>query len=380
MSTKHESDDISKVTWLADEPYQDLPLLPPGVDLETSPVMRATIGARAALAELKQAIKLIPNPKVLVSSLPLLEAQASSEIENIVTTADELFRHLDADAGASPATREALRYREALLEGYRALREFPLTFGVAERICTRIKAIEMSPRKIPGTSIANRRTGEVVYTPPVGETLIRDLLANWERFMHGEGVLDPLVRMAVAHYQFEAIHPFTDGNGRTGRILNSLFLVERGLLGAPVLYLSRYIIQNKADYYRHLRGVTRDENWEPWLLYILAAVEETSTWTLGKIEAIRSLIEDTREYVRGHLPKIYSAELVDQLFERPYCRIGHLVDAGVAKRETASKYLKEIARLGMLEEQTHGREKIFVNTRFLTLLTTEQMTYLPLGS
>ena len=380
MSTKHESDDMSKVTWLPDEPYQGLPLLPPGVDLETSLVMRATIGARAALAELKQAIKLIPNPKVLVSSLPLLEAQASSEIENIVTTADELFRHLDADAGASPATREALRYREALLEGYRALSEFPLTFGVAERICTRIKAIEMSPRKLPGTSIANRHTGEVVYTPPVGEALIRDLLSNWERFMNGEEVLDPLVRMAVAHYQFEAIHPFTDGNGRTGRILNSLFLVERGLLGAPVLYLSRYIIQNKADYYRHLRGVTRDEDWEPWLLYILEAVEETSTWTLGKIEAIQRLVEETREYVRGHLPKIYSAELVDQLFERPYCRIRHLVEAGVAKRETASKYLKEIAGLGVLEEQPHGREKIFVNTRFLTLLTTEQMTYPPIRS
>jgi Fic family protein len=380
MSTKHGSGDMSKVTWLPDEPYQGLPLLPPGVDLETSLVMRATIEARAALAELKQAIRLIPNPKVLVSSLPLLEAQASSEIENIVTTADELFRHLDADAGASPATREALRYREALLEGYRALNEFPLTFGVAERICTRIKAIEMSPRKLPGTTIANRRTGEVIYTPPVGEALIRDLLSNWERFMHGEEVLDPLVRMAVAHYQFEAIHPFTDGNGRTGRILNSLFLVERRLLGAPVLYLSRYIIKNKVDYYRHLQGVTRDQDWEPWLLYILEAVEETSTWTLDKIEEIQRLIEETREYVRGHLPKTYSAELVNQLFERPYCRIRHLVDAGVAKRETASKYLKEIAGLGVLEEQLHGREKIFVNTRFLSLLTTEQMAYPPLRS
>lgn len=371
---------MSKVLWLPDEPYQDLPLLPPGVDLETSPVMRATIEARAALAELKQALKLIPNPRVLVSSLPLLEAQASSEIENIVTTADELFRHLDADAGANPATREALRYREALLEGYRALSEFPLTFGVAERICTRIKAIEMSPRKLPGTTIANRRTGEVVYTPPVGEALIRDLLSNWERFMHGKEVLDPLVRMAVAHYQFEAIHPFTDGNGRTGRILNSLFLVEQGLLGAPVLYLSRYIIQNKADYYQHLLRVTRSQDWEPWLLYILEAVKETSIWTLGMIEAIRRLIEETREHVRSHLPKIYSAELVDQLFERPYCRIGNLVDAGVAKRETASKYLKEIARIGVLEEQPHGREKIFVNIRFLTLLTTERMAYPPLRS
>ncbi|MFT7671354.1 MAG: Fic family protein [Planctomycetota bacterium] len=255
----------------------------------------------------------------------------------------------------------------------------PLGIKVAQQVCTRIKAIEMSPRKVPGTTIGNASTGEVIYTPPSGNDLLLDLLSNWERFLHAQDDLDPLVRMAVAHYQFEAIHPFTDGNGRTGRILNSLFLVDQGLLGAPVLYLSRYIIRNKEAYYRLLLGVTKGADWEPWLLYMLGAVTETSAWTLNKIQAIRELIKETKAHVQQSLPKIYSSELVEQIFELPYCRIAHLVSAGIAQRQAASRYLGRLADINVLEERQDGRGKVFVNTRFLALLSTEANEYEPLS-
>lgn len=335
--------------------------------------------SRAALAELKQAVELFPNPAMLISTLPLLEAQASSEIENIVTTADKLFRHLQADAGADPATKEALRYRRALLEGAEALKSRPLTTRTAEAICTHIKGIEMTVRKIQGTALANNATGEVVYTPPEGEARIRDLLANWERFLHLEESIDPLVRMAAAHYQFEAIHPFIDGNGRTGRVVNSLFLVEQGLLPLPVLYLSRYIIANKTDYYRLLLAVTREAAWEPWLLYMLRGVEETATWTTAKIGAVRKLAVDTSDYVRMQLPKIYSRELVDVIFEQPYCRIANLVEAGIAGRQAASRYLKALVNIGVLSEQAFGKEKLFVHPKLMTLLTRDGNAFEPYG-
>ncbi len=356
-------------SWHPDRPYNDLPLLPPALDLEPRAVLKQCVTARAALAELKQAAELIPNPAMLINTLPVLEARASSEIENIVTTADKLFRHLRADSGADPATREALRYRRALLEGVKALKTRPLTTRTAESICTQIKGVQMSVRRVAGTALAIDATGEIVYTPPEGETRIRDLLANWERFLHGESAIDPLVRMAAAHYQFEAIHPFTDGNGRTGRVLNSLFLVEQGLLPLPILYLSRYIIANKADYYSLLLAVTRDGAWVPWLLYMLRAVEDTAAWTTRKIGAIRQLASDTADGVRRKLPKVYSRELVDVIFEQPYCRIANLVDAKIAGRQAASRYLKALVSIGVLREQAFGKEKLFVHPRLMNLLT-----------
>lgn len=378
MAQKSDFDDISTgMGWRPDRPYDDLPRLPPAVELETTPVLKQCITARAALAELKQAAELLPNPAMLINTLPLLEAQASSEIENIATTADKLFQHLQADTGADPATREALRYRRALLGGFNALKTRPLTTRTAETICTEIKGVEMSVRKVPGTALANHVTGEVVYTPPEGEARLRDLLANWERFLHEEGTIDPLVRMAAAHYQFEAIHPFTDGNGRTGRVLNSLFLVEQGLLPLPILYLSRYIIANKADYYRLLLAVTREGAWEPWLLYMLRAVEETATWTTAKIGAIRTLAAHTTEHVRRQLPKIYSRELVDIVFEQPYCRIANLVEASIAERQAASRYLKALASVGVLREQSVGREKLFVHPKLMALLTRDGNNFEP---
>lgn len=368
MSQKSHSDDISTPSWRPDQSYDALPPLPPAAELETKVVLKQCVTARAGLAELKQAVGLIPNPEVLIGTLPVLEARASSEIENIVTTVDALFQHVRAEESADPATREALRYRHALLEGFESLTTRPIGARTAEAICTRIKGFEMEVRRVPGTALASAATGEVIYTPPAGPRL-NDLLANWERFLHGAETLDPLVRMAAAHYQFEAIHPFTDGNGRTGRVLNSLYLVEQGLLPLPVLYLSRYIIANKADYYRLLLDVTRHGAWEPWLLFMLRAVEETAALTTAKVAAVRRLMREVTENVRQRLPKIYSHELVSVIFEQPYCRIGNLVDRDIAGRQAASRYLKALVSIGVLQEQVAGREKLFLHPRLLEVLT-----------
>jgi Fic family protein len=298
------------------------------------------------LAELKQAAALIPNQAMLINTLSVLEAQASSAVENIVTTMERLFENLHAEAGADPATKEALRYRRALMEGYRTLERRPLTTRTAGLVCTTITGVDMSVRKVPGTKLANAATGGTIYTPPVGEDTLRRHLAAWERFMHDERGIDPLIRMAAGHYQFEAIHPFTDGNGRTGRVLDSLFLIEEGLLTMPILYLSKHIIAHRGEHYDRLLAVTRDEAWEPWLLFMLEAVRGTATWTLGRIMAIRELSDETARRLRAELPKIYSPELVDVIFEQPCCRIGNLVNAGVAKRQTASRYLQLLAEGG----------------------------------
>ncbi|MDP3744913.1 MAG: Fic family protein [Methylotenera sp.] len=355
--------------WQPDQPYLSLPPLPPKVDVETRTILKRCITARAALAELKQAAELIPNQAVLINTLPLLEAGASSEIENIVTTTDKLFQHVRNEEQADPATKEALRYSRALFEGYQALNEHPLNTRTAEEICTQIKGVQMNVRRTSGTALTNDATGEIIYTPPVGEDVLRKMLADWERFLHNEIEIDPLIRMAIGHYQFEAIHPFTDGNGRTGRVVNSLFLIQEGLLTLPILYLSRYIIQHKSDYYRLLLQVTREQDWEAWIIYLLKGVEETATWTTAKIAAIRALSDHTSEYVRNKLPKVYSHELVSLIFELPYCRISSLTEAGIAKRQTASQYLKQLVDIGVLVEAPVTKEKIFVHPKLMQLLT-----------
>jgi Fic family protein len=361
-------------SWRPDHPYNDLPPIPPSEVLETRPVLRACVESRAALAGLKQAAELIPNQSMLINTLPVLEARASSAVENIVTTTDKLFKNLHAEAGADPATKEALRYRRSLMDGYQSLGEIPFCTRMAEVVCSTIRDQDMRVRKVPGTKLANSATGKTIYTPPEGESTIRRLLAGWEKFMNNEKELDPLIRLAAGHYQFEAIHPFTDGNGRTGRVLNSLFLIQEGLLSMPILYLSRHIIRHKDAYYGQLIDVTRSEAWEPWLLYMLEAVRETSNWTLAKIDAIRNLADTTAERVRENLPKIYSRELIDEVFTQPYCRIDNLVQRGIAKRQTASRYLKLLADMGVLEERKIGREKLFVNPDLLALLADEGET------
>lgn len=378
-----EVDAMSNPAWRSDEPYNQIPLLPPPVDLETKAILKQWGRSKSAVAGLKEAAELIPNQSVLIQTLPILEAQASSEIENIVTTTDKLFKFQEIRESMDPATKEALRYRMALLEGFNSIKHRPLSTATAEKICSTLKGVEMSVRRVPGTTLANDRTKEVIYTPPVGEDHLRSLLGNWEKFLHENEELDPLIRMAVMHYQFEAIHPFTDGNGRTGRVLNSLFLIEAGLLSLPILYLSRFIIRNRSDYYTLLLGVTRDQAWEPWILYILKGVEETANWTRNKIHAIKKLMEATIEYCKpkenggGLKKKTYSKELVEVLFEQPYCRIQNLVDAGVAKRQTASVYLKELVRIGVLEEHTEGRENLYLHTKLLKLLTQESNDFDP---
>lgn len=358
-----------QTAWSPDRAHNQLPILPPGHDLESKAVLRACITARAALAELKQAAELIPNQTMLINTIPLLEAKDSSEIENIVTTTDQLFQHVEGGGQADHATKEALRYRTALHHGYQSLRSRPLCTATAVEICRTLKGADMDIRRTPGTQLANDRTGEVIYTPPDGEDRLRTLLANWERFLHNETELDPLIRMAVGHYQFEAIHPFTDGNGRTGRVINILYLIHEQLLNLPILYLSRHIIANKADYYRLLLDVTREEAWEPWVLFMLKAVEETSRWTTAKIAAIRHLAEHTTEHIRTRLPKIYSRELVDVIFEQPYCRIGNLVDKQIGQRQAASRYLKELVALGVLREMAYGKEKLFIHPKLMHLLS-----------
>ena len=355
-------------------PYNDLPLLPPPIDLiETKDILKKCISARVALAELKQAAELIPNSAVLVNALPLLEARASSEIENIVTTTDKLFEFADiAEEKADAATKEALRYRTALYEGTKMVQRGMLTTDMAIQIVSTIKDVELDLRSEPGTTLKNRLSGEVIYTPPVGQKLLQEMLDNWADFMHRSTDIDPLVRMAVQHYQFEAIHPFADGNGRTGRIINILFLVQHGLLDSPILYLSRYIISNKAAYYRLLKQVTHEQDWEAWINFILDGVEETCVWTTDKIKAIRELMEHTAKFVSKSLPKIYSWELVELLFKQPYCRIGNIVDAEIAKRQTASVYLKQLCDIGVLKEIKSGRENIFVHPKYIELLTGEE--------
>lgn len=358
------------MTFDPQQPYGDLPTLPPDIDLESKPVLKRAIAANKALAELKGAGQLMPNQAVLIQSIGLQEAKLSSEIENIVTTNDELYRAF-ANKGekADPHTKEVLSYNNALWHGFDAIKNQNrlLTTNLFEELFQQIKQRNAGVRKTPGTKLANN-AGKIIYTPPEGEALLRDKLANLERFIYAEDGIDPLIKLAVVHYQFEAIHPFTDGNGRTGRILNILFLVEQGLLDLPILYLSRYIIENKKAYYSGLRGVTERGDWEGWILYMLEAVEQTARETREKILAIRDLMNADIEKVKAELPKIYSKDLLEQLYHQPYCKIRFLEEAGVAQRQTASHYLKELARIGVLKPFKSGREIYYINENFLELL------------
>lgn len=362
--------EISAMTFKPSVPYNDLPPLPPLQEVETKKVLKACVDAEAAMAALKVAGGLIPNQLVLINSIPILEARASSAIENIVTTTDKLFRHADRieDTTDGP-TREAYRYRTALKVGFDQIKDRPLSTATCVKICQIIKGSEIDIRKNTGTALRNHLTAEIIYTPPEGENVIRDKLANWEKYLHESTEIEPLVRMAVTHYQFEAIHPFIDGNGRTGRILNLLFLVQQGLLDLPVLYLSLFILKNKAAYYNLLHGVTADGAWEPWILYMLEAVKVTATWTTEKIQAIKLLLDNTAKLFREADPRIYSRELTELIFTQPYCRIGTLVENGIAGRHAASNYLNRMVELGILAQvEAKGAQKVFVNPRFLALL------------
>lgn len=352
-----------------DRPYQDLPPLPPSNDVETPAVLKATVSASRALARLDEACKRLPDPSMLINLIPLMEAQASNEIENIVTTNDELFKAAHgALTETTPQTKEALRYREALRVGFDSLASRPVTTQTAINIASHIHDRPAIIRSTPGTYIGNPGTGRRIYTPPEGRSLILDHLSSWERFIHADNGLDPLVTMALAHYQFEAIHPFYDGNGRTGRILNILLLIEAELLRLPILYLSGHIMRNKDEYYERLNGVTRADEWQPWILFMLSGIESTALWTLGLVDATEKLRLAVEQDIRQMNPKLPAVELTRLLFTQPYLRIDKVVDAGLAQRQTASKWLTDISDHGFILKEKVGRNVIYVNQRLLNVL------------
>jgi len=349
-------------------PYNDLPDLPPPVELETKPVLKRVIAATRALAELKGVGGAIPDQRILVNGVVLQEARASSEIENIVTTTDELYRALDESfAGASPSAKEVLRYREALWHGSSTLSERPIDTGLMVEIASTIRQTDAGIRNTPGTRIAPP-FGETIYTPPEGEDRIRGKLRNLEEFILADNGVDALVKLAVMHYQFEAIHPFADGNGRTGRVLNILYLVERGLLDLPVLYLSGFILERRGQYYDLLRQVTEEGAWEDWLLYVLEAVEVTATDTRQRILDIRGLMEDA--LARAKEAGLHAArqDMIDLIFRQPYCKIGFVVDAGIVSRGLASDYLRQLESLGLLSSVRKGRVVYYINEPLVDVL------------
>jgi Fic family protein len=355
------------------KPYNHLPDLPPLVDLESPMLLKASIKANRLLGELKGYCQTLPDPRLLINTIVVQESKDSSEIENIVTTQDELYKAIvsaDDLHGVSPATKEVLLYREALYHGLDTMQTRGLTTNALVTIMQRLKNTNEEIRKIPGTKLANPNTGEIIYTPPEGEDLIRKKLFALEKFIHDDKqALDPLIKLALIHYQFEAIHPFSDGNGRTGRILNVLYLVHENLLTLPVLYLSLYIIKNKSLYYKLLREVTEKQSWNEWILFMLAGISETSILTLQKINAIQKLKEETATQVKAVLNNSYSRDLLDVLFSFPYVKIKVLETNGIAPRQTASVYLKKLAKAGILRPLKMGSEWYFVNHRLMDIIS-----------
>ncbi len=352
-----------------DQPFNDLPPLPPVAEIETTAVLKKAIAANRRLAELKGLVNSIPNQNILIDGIVLQEARLSSEIENIVTTNDELYRAAaDEKLATDPHSKEILRYREALWNGYNGLKSRPLSTNLFIEIVEVIKNTNIGIRRVPGTKIGNSK-GEIIYTPPEGEAIIRNKLANLETFIHAEDLLDPLIKLALMHYQFEAIHPFTDGNGRTGRIINILFLVEKGLLNTPVLFLSRYILRNRSAYYAGLRGVTEKSAWIDWILYMLEAVEVTAIEAQQQVINILAAMNEAKELVQKGAPKIYSKDLIEIIFTNPYCKVRFIEEAGLAGRQTASTYLKTLEQLGLLRSVKMGREHYYINDNLIKILS-----------
>lgn len=347
--------------------------LPVSVELETTVVLRQAARSHRALAELKGAAESIPNETILIDTLALQEAKDSSAIENIITTEDDLFQG-DVISGQfpSPAAKEVYNYTAALKIGLQRVRQQGfLRLDDVLAIQAALEGNRAGLRKLPGTVLKNEQTGEVIYEPPQDPVAVERLIGNFlEHFHRNEpGDPDPLVQMAVLHYQFESIHPFYDGNGRTGRILNLLHLVLHGLLDLPVLYLSRYIVRNKADYYRGLQTVRDAGEWEAWLLYLLRAVEQTSRETLTKVRGIRELMQETKLRLRRDLPKIYSQDLLNNLFRHPYTKIEFIErDFGVS-RPTATKYLVALTKAGFVRKTKLGRTNFYINQPLFALLS-----------
>lgn len=353
-------------------PFRILDKLPPKREkIETLKILRETNKATAALAELKGIANTIPNQSMLINAIVLQEAKGSSEIENIITTQDELYIALTVNqSNFSPQTKEVVNYRKAIFQGFDLIEKQGF-LRVNDIIDIQHKLIGNNAgiRSTPGTVLKNDITGEVVYTPPQNKKEIQDLLSNFiEYFNQQKGEISPLINLAVLHHQFESIHPFYDGNGRAGRILNILYLILNDLIDIPILYLSSYIIENKQDYYRLLNQTNRLGEWEEWILFMLKAVETTSIQTIKKINTIRELLDQTIDKVKVDASKIYKKELVELLFEQPYSKIDFVVNQLGVERKAASRYLKELEKIGILESQKVGRETLYVNKDLIEIL------------
>ena len=349
---------------------QKLPMLPPHVDLETKSVLKQLARANRALAELKGYADTIPNKHILINAVMLNEAKESSAIENIITTHDDLYKAMSNASGSSPAAKEVVSYRTALWQGYELVkaREI-LTINMIVQIQGTIEKNRAGIRKLPGTILRNERTGETVYTPPAGEAEIRNLLSNLEKYINeGHDDVDPLIKLAVIHYQFESIHPFYDGNGRTGRIINVLYLVLKELLESPILYLSSYIIRNRPAYYRLLQEVRTQGNWEEWIVYILTGIEETAEETLRLVKRINAEVEIMSTEIKEKLPKIYSKELIDLLFYEFYTKTVYIEKGLSVTRKTAVSYLSSLEKEGFLTSEKIGRQRIYQNKRLYDLV------------
>ena len=352
--------------------FNDLPLLPPKESLvETISILKQESKSAVALAELKGLTNTLPNPNILINVVILKEAQASSGIENVITTQDKLYQALYAkSAKPDAATKEVLRYREALLMGTLLIKEkgFLNTNGIIA-IQKELEENNAGLRRLPGTALVNDLTNEVIYTPPDNFYTIIDLMKNLEEYLNDDhDDVSPLIKLAIQHYQFESIHPFYDGNGRTGRIINVLYLILKGLLKEPVLYLSSFIIQNKGDYYRLLQEVRTKNNWEDWILYMLKGIEQTAQSTIEQINKINLLFNETQKLVQEKLPRIYSKDLIEQLFIHPYSKIEFLVNNLGIERKAASRYLNGLEEIGILKSQQKGKEVIYINTKLYNLL------------
>lgn len=354
-----------------DQPYNTLPLLPPSREkIESIRVLRKLVTASVSLAELKGLVNILPNPNILLNAVILKEASASSEIENVITTQDKLYQALSAETiEVDPATKEVLRYREAALYGFNFIKKKGfLSINSIVEMQRLLEGNNAGLRKLPGTALRNGATGQVIYTPPDDYETILKLMKNLEEYLNTADDLSPLIKLAVQHYQFESIHPFYDGNGRTGRIINILYLINHGLLESPILYLSAFIIKNKSDYYRLLQEVRTKGEWEEWVLYILNGIEQTAKDTINQIQAINKLFTTIQGKIKKEAEKLYNKDLVELLFEHPYCKIDYVIERLGVSRITASKYLRGLEEIGILKSMRVWKEVLYINTNLFELL------------
>ncbi len=347
-----------------------LKALPPEADIETKKILKQLAKANRSLAELKGFSDTIPNKNILINAILINEAKDSSEIENIVTTHDEIYRAMSLDSFGNSAAKEVVSYRAALRHGYNLiLKNKSITTNMIVEIQSIVEGNSAGIRRLPGTVLRNDKTGEVVYTPPSSEVEIRRLLGNLEDYMNEDDMqIDPLIKLAVIHYQFESIHPFYDGNGRTGRIINMLYLVLKNLIESPILYLSKYIINNKLEYYNLLQEVRTEENWEDWIIYVLKGVEETSRETLEMARRINHEVQLMTNEIKEKLPKLYSKELIDLLFFEFYTKTRFIQEGLSVTRKTAASYLNTLEKEGILVSEKIGKERIYQNKRLFDIV------------